>query len=378
MEEKSHQHKYMHDEYANFIVCYFRDYIQFLHKENHEDWTPKNLIFNTHLNFNAYVEMQPDRAALACFYDGCSLCLWDLIASLVIDNKFMTDIPRAFCSMTEGTDVARRFWDYSWLKKNQQGIPQRFEPALRYHFHDDDSIHILTHLLELTIKFVFYHEYAHVHLGHLNELEKSGGFQFEEVSVAPPIENPQSLRKWVLDADLLALGRLLIAGRNLEHRKSAHIICKSTAEWDSIVLLACSIVFSIVQLAEVGLGKDTTQRTHPSAAARMLNTIISYVDIIHNGLLGYEETSEEQLFRYVWQYFLSNLVPLSNRTGILPVTYDDLKNTIFMNNESSPETDTVAEWLECKGLTAVPKTSPYALIYVPVDFFTKSSEHHPE
>jgi hypothetical protein len=60
-------------------------------------------------------------------------------------------------------------------------------------------------------------------------------------------------------------------GRDEQYRSTAHLKPIDTRlEWDVLVLLAIAVIFAIVERCERKAGTPAGERTHPSAAARML------------------------------------------------------------------------------------------------------------
>jgi hypothetical protein len=105
----------------------------------------------------------------------------------------------------------------------------------------------------------------------------------------------------------------------------------------------------------------------------MLHLLISYVSFILDGTFNHDAASLEDLFDGMWTYVLGSFASVATIAGVLPITYADLKASIFMSTEPAPRiTPTVRECLDCLGLDRFPKAAPYAEVFVPMDFFAKS------
>jgi hypothetical protein len=350
------------------LIHHFRESVEYFHKDHESEWSPKNLAFVSRLRLNAFVESEGDGATL-CFWDGCGICLTDIISSLIAHSQFMPDVRRSFS--TVGRREEWRYWNYGCLL--EKGAKRQPFRLARTSYFTKPDLAMFDHLYELCVRFIFKHEHFHVYLGHLSEAASHGLLCLEETTSSAASVDPKKRRKWELEADMGALSDLLNAGRDEHYRKTAYLPYNSVAEWDRSILTTCGLVFALLQIAEEGIRTPVEERNHPSAAARMLHLLICYISFIRDGTFSHDAASTADLFDGMWTYVLGSFASIATITGILPIAYADLKASIFMSDESTwPITPTVRECLDCLGLDRFPKVAPYAEVFVPMDFFAKS------
>jgi hypothetical protein len=272
--------------------------------------------------------------------DKFGLALLDSIMSLAADPDFLPERPVDPRLVRHGPALGPRFCDYTWARQLEQNR-HTIGPVL-FPLHvtsQPDRLEILDHCFEVALELLLAHEKAHILLGHLNSRRtpKIAEIRYLETTQDTVPTTLLRYRKEELAADFEALWMVCDKGRDSHHRKTAHLTGLDTVlDWDIYVLLAASILFCIVERCEREYKIDPHRRTHPSAAARMLHTLLAYISMVLSDTLSRDGIDIEQFFKKFWWDYLSGLTCVANIIGVAPLTLRDLQGFILLGTTLGP------------------------------------------
>ena len=341
----------------------FRGQVLYLNKlqkrRDEQAYTPFTIEHSDRLQFNAILWPRPNSAFAACFYDGCGLSVSELACLLCERRDFLGFVARSFVHHHAPRYFVVR--DYSWLNDPDQ--PQR---ALQYP--RPEHVSLFDHVTELCTRFLYWHESAHLQLGHVQKATTLGATELAEQRLHPhPVASAQ-LRKWEMEADMFAMFGLLRAGRDEQFRQTAHLHTSGLLQWDCTVLAACAIMCAIFELSESAQKTPANERTHPRAAARFLNLLLRYVRFVEEGLVQREPGPKSGYYTYLWSQVLSTVAEIRLLTGATATQYDDLKGTLLKAAEGAQLTDTALECIECGEWRIVPGGGEAVPVLIPHAF----------
>lgn len=214
------------------------------------------------------------------FSHGLCFGIFDACEMLVLDPRFCSDLTLDDSERLEITGqtngIRRRFSDYTSLASPlEKGFP------LTEMLLDGPRRVIGDILYSLAVKFVSLHEQGHVYQGHLN-LRRNRGAEFRWMEMSTPSDTTSGIggdipardrRALELQADGFA-SKVLIslnADQGIERLFPDNEILATPVDWIFFSVLAATVVFSILDLAEQGrTNPEPETRLHPQASMRLL------------------------------------------------------------------------------------------------------------
>lgn len=250
-------------------------------RETSDRFIAHSLRFSTDLRFNASVGLLEDGRPAFTFNLGACLALVDACVTVCCDPAFMEEIPLPPDGVVflDSPVQTLRFVDYDFAM-SENGLAWPFDCMLRNSESDAPRAQLGNHLFEIATKLLALHEQAHVLSGHLLYLRSLGTGRWLELGAAQGAGTPFAAlsRAMELEADAKALsiligGQKFAPGRRMTLRgfwlREAH----DFVGFVRLALIGMAVIVGVLDRGDRLTSSAASERTHPSAAARLLNML---------------------------------------------------------------------------------------------------------
>lgn len=238
-----------------------------------------SLRFSTDLRFNANVGLLEDGRPVYTFNLGACLALTDACITVCCDPEFFREIPLPDVISFGKPEEPMRFVDYGFAL-TADGLAWPFDRMLRDGENDAPRAQLGNHLFEMATKLLSLHEQGHALSGHLLYLRSLGVNRWREAvqvgehgSLAPAQSRALEFQADAMALSIFAASQKVAPRRRTTARGFWMEEANTYLGFMRFLLIGMAVIVGIFDRVDKKNTTTPESRSHPSAAARLLNML---------------------------------------------------------------------------------------------------------